>query len=219
MSPAGRVAAVVFDVGETLVDETRAWEGWADWLDVPRLTFLGLLGAVIARGDHHRAVFELVRPGFDYQAALAARDAAGQPHGFDARDLYPDARGCLAELRRRGYQIGVVGNQPRLSEPALREAALPCDWLGSSERWGLHKPDPRFFARVVEETGLSPDRVAYVGDRLDNDVLPALEAGLVGIFLRRGPWGYLHAERPEVARAQLRLDGLAGLPDALDALG
>ena len=26
------VAAVVFDVGETLVDETRAWQAWADAL-------------------------------------------------------------------------------------------------------------------------------------------------------------------------------------------
>lgn len=34
-------------------------------------------------------------------------------------------------------------------------------------------------------------------------------------FIRRGPWGHLHAERPEVALADLRLDDLADLTEAL----
>ena len=29
------IKAVVFDVGETLVDETREYGTWADWLGVP----------------------------------------------------------------------------------------------------------------------------------------------------------------------------------------
>ena len=29
------ITAVFFDVGETLFDETRLWQLWADWLDVP----------------------------------------------------------------------------------------------------------------------------------------------------------------------------------------
>lgn len=59
------IRAVVFDVGETLVDETRQWGAWADWLGVTRLTFFAALGAVIARGEHHRRVFDLVAPGVD----------------------------------------------------------------------------------------------------------------------------------------------------------
>ena len=44
---------VCLDVGETLLDETRFWEGWADLLGVPRMTFLAAAGAVIVRrGDH-----------------------------------------------------------------------------------------------------------------------------------------------------------------------
>ena len=57
-----RVAAVVFDVGETLVDETRAWQAWADALGVPRLTLLGVLGGLAVGGEDHRRVFELWRP-------------------------------------------------------------------------------------------------------------------------------------------------------------
>jgi FMN phosphatase YigB (HAD superfamily) len=52
------IRAVIFDVGETLVDETRAWGEWADWLGVSRLAFFGALGSVIERGLHHRQFFE-----------------------------------------------------------------------------------------------------------------------------------------------------------------
>ena len=36
---------MVFDLGETLVDETRYWAGWAEELGVPALTLSALLGA------------------------------------------------------------------------------------------------------------------------------------------------------------------------------
>jgi hypothetical protein len=49
---------VCLDVGETLVDETRIWSIWADMVGVARLTFMAMLGAVIARGGQHREVFE-----------------------------------------------------------------------------------------------------------------------------------------------------------------
>ncbi|HEX3868739.1 MAG TPA: hypothetical protein VHV78_18385 [Gemmatimonadaceae bacterium] len=49
-----RIRAAVFDVGETIVDETRPWGVWADCLGIPRFTFFAALGAVIARREHHR---------------------------------------------------------------------------------------------------------------------------------------------------------------------
>ena len=71
------IRAVVFDVGETLVDETRSWAGWADHMGVPHFTFFAAMGIVVARGWHHRRVFDLVRPGFDHEAAAAERRAGG----------------------------------------------------------------------------------------------------------------------------------------------
>ena len=55
---AKKVTAVVFDVGETLVDETRAWERIADVYGVPRFTLMALVGAAIQRGESHRQAFE-----------------------------------------------------------------------------------------------------------------------------------------------------------------
>jgi HAD superfamily hydrolase (TIGR01549 family) len=209
------VKVVFFDVGETLVDETRQWGGWADWLGVPRLTFFAALGAVIERGEHHRRVFDLVRPGLDLAREQAARAAAGQLDLFDQSDFYPDALVCLATLKRQGYRTGLAGNQPTAAEAALRAMDLPIDYVASSAGWGVEKPSPEFFARVVALAGVEPAQIAYVGDRVDNDVIPAAAAGMLAVFLRRGPWGYLQADRPEAALARIKIHSLAELPEAL----
>jgi HAD superfamily hydrolase (TIGR01549 family) len=209
------IKAVFFDVGETLVDETRSWGGWADFLGVPRLTFFACLGAVIERGEHHRRVFDLVAPGLDLEQARFEKRERGFAETFEATDFYPDAIPCLVELNARGFTIGLSGNQPAQAEDVLRELDLPVDFIASSSSWGLEKPDLRFFQKIIEITGLQPSQIAYVGDRLDNDVLPALEAGMVSVFIRRGPWGFLDANKPDISKVHVRLESLAELPDLL----
>jgi HAD superfamily hydrolase (TIGR01662 family) len=209
------IRAVVFDVGETLIDETRTWAAWADWIGVPHLTLFGVLGGLIARGEDFRRIVELMRPGSSWRQEREERAAAGRDYEIGAADLYPDVLPCLGELRQAGYRIGIAGNQPESAERALNAMGLDVDMIAASARWGVDKPSPAFFARVIAEMGVPPAEIAYVGDRVDNDVVPAAEAGMVSIFLRRGPWGYLQADWPGVARAHLRLDSLAELPAAL----
>lgn len=213
------IRAVVFDVGETLVNEERHWGEWADWLAVPRFTFFAAMGAVIAQGKHHRQVFQFVRPGLDIAAEAARREAAGWRYGFEPGDFYSDALPCLEALRSAGYRIGIAGNQPEAAEDALGRVGVSADFIASSARWGVEKPSPAFFDRVAQAAGVEARAIAYVGDRLDNDVLPAKAAGMTSVFLRRGPWGVAHALRPEVSEADLRLESLAELPGALAALG
>ena len=213
------IRAVIFDVGETLVDETRAWGEWADWFGVPRLTFFAALGSVIERGLHHACVFDEVRPGIDLAAERERRRLAGPPPDRIGRaDLYPDARPCLEALRAQGRWLAVAGNQPASAERDLRALGLPVDQVLCSGAIGVEKPSPEFFARLEAASRCPAREIAYVGDRLDNDVLPALAAGMRAIFLRRGPWGIAHARRPEAARADARIDSLVELPALLDAL-
>jgi FMN phosphatase YigB (HAD superfamily) len=80
---------------------------------------------------------------------------------------------------------------------------------------GVEKPSSGFFARIVTEAGCAPDEIAYVGDRLYNDIRPALAAGMLAVLMRRGPWGYIHAADPDAAQAHLRIDSLAELPARL----
>ena len=162
------VSAIVFDLGETLVDETRQWEECADASGVPRFTYMALAGAAIVRGEQPR------------------RDHTAAP--FGEADLYPDALPAIAALRERGIRVGVVGNMAQGNEAFIEPHV---DFVASSQRWGVEKPSPEFFARVCEAAEREPAAVAYVGDRVDNDVAPALAFGMQAVHVRRGPWGFL----------------------------
>ncbi len=178
------VKAVFFDVGETLVDETPTWERAADATGVPRFTFMAVLGGLIARGEQHSRIWEI----------LGVERPAG--HGL-AFEPYADALPCLRSLREGGFRLGAVGNT---SQAVEAEHRTHVDVVGSSARWGVEKPAPAFFARLIDEAGVDAHEIAYVGDRVDNDVIPTLGAGIVAVHLRRGPWGHLHEPPPEAVR-------------------
>ena len=72
------IGAVVFDVGECLVDESHEYGTWADWLGVPRHTFSAVFGAVIAKGLDYREAFQVFQPGFDLDKARQERANDGQ---------------------------------------------------------------------------------------------------------------------------------------------
>lgn len=204
------IRAVWFDVGETLIDESREYGTWADWLGVPRHTFSAVFGAVIARGCDYREVFQHFRPGFDLATERQARLDAGMGEYLNGQDLYPDVRPCLQALKDAGYFVGIAGNQTARAGRFLRELNLPCDVLATSDDWGVAKPDVGFFDKLVAVSGHNRDEIAYVGDRLDNDIAPAAQAGLFTVWLRRGPWGHiLEPGEPLVA---------AVLPDAAPSL-
>ncbi len=158
------VTTVVFDVGETLVDERTTYTRW---------------------------------------------EAEGRTEGipFSDQDLHVDALPCLAALRERGLRVGAAGNMYAWHEDFLRAHV---DFVGSSERWGVEKPEAGFFAHVVEEAGVPAEEIAYVGDRVDKDVLPAIAAGMTAVRIRRG----MHAD-VETPAGVLELASLAELPEVL----
>ena len=179
---------------------------------------LGVLGAAIERGDDHLEALRTFRPGFDLEAERRARAAAGVPDEPRPEDLYPDALPCLAAVKAAGLTVGAVGNTGVEMERFLRSLET-LDVVASSASLGVAKPAPGFFAAVARLAGAAPGRIAYVGDRVDNDILPARAAGMVAVHVRRGPWGHLHALRPEAAAADLRIESLDELLPGLPALG
>jgi HAD superfamily hydrolase (TIGR01549 family) len=206
------IDTVFFDVGGTVLDESHEFETWADWLGVPRHTFSAVFGAVIARGLDYRETFRAFRPDFDLDAERARRAAAGRPESFGEQDLYPDARQCLRSLKDQGLFVGLAGNQPAHAEAILRALDLPVDVIGTSDGWGVEKPSPAFFERVVREGGGEASSILYVGDRPDNDARPAAAAGMRTCLIRRGPWGHI-LDLPAVSeRCLFRIDSLDELP-------
>lgn len=114
-------------------------------------------------------------------------------------------------MRRAGLIVGVAGNQPATVEQVLAAAGLEADFVASSATWGVAKPDPAFFVRLIAEAQVPAETILYVGDRLDNDILPARTIGMRTVFIRRGPWGHIQALKDEVALADLRVNSLQEL--------
>ena len=210
---------VVFDFGCTLWNEERAWSDWAHWLGVSPLDFFSVLGSVIERREHHRRAFETFRSGIDLAQERELRRKAGKSDSFRSEEFYPDVIPCLQDLRKAGYRIGVAGNHFADFTATLQTMNVPIDFVGSSEEWGVEKPSQEFFAHVVQAAGVKAREIAYVGDRVDNDVLPTKAAGMVSVFLRRGPWGFIHARWPESEQADIRIDSLYDLQSALQKMG
>ncbi|MGX1804262.1 HAD family hydrolase [Nocardia sp. NPDC055321] len=207
------IRSVVFDVGETLVDETREYGTWADWLGVPRHTFASVFGATIAQGLDYREAFQVFKPGFDLAEEREARAAAGRPETYGEEDLYPDVRPALSALREQGVWVGIVGNQTLRSGKILRGLSLPTDFIATSDDWGIEKPNVEFFEKVVEVAPGDAHEIVYVGDRLDNDLTPAKAAGMRTAFVQRGPWGWIQRNAPEVGElADWRIRDLHELP-------
>jgi HAD superfamily hydrolase (TIGR01662 family) len=207
------IKAVVFDVGETLVDETREYGTWADWLGVPRHTFSSVFGAVIAMGMDYREVFQFFRPNFSLEEERARRAESGQPETFEESDLYDDALPAMTALRSMGIWVGVAGNQTTRAGDILRKLDLPVDMIATSDDWQVSKPDAAFFRALLDEAPCAAAEIIYVGDRLDNDLKPAKAAGMRTAFIRRGPWGYIWEHHPDMsAAADWRMDTLAKLP-------
>ncbi|WP_245548008.1 HAD family hydrolase [Nocardia pneumoniae] len=209
---------MVFDVGETLLDDTREFGAWADWIGVPRHTFSAVLGAVTAAGRNNAETFQYFRPGFDLERERQLREDAGCGENIQEQDLYPDVRPALSALRERGVWIGIAGNQTVRAASLLRALHLPCDDIATSAEWGVVKPDRAFFDHVAEFAPGVRNEIVYVGDHRDNDIVAARAAGLKCALIRRGPWGYLWAD--EVSRhgiADWVVDSLNDLVEVLEA--
>jgi HAD superfamily hydrolase (TIGR01662 family) len=202
---------VCLDVGETLIDETRIWTCWADALGITPFTFMASMGAVLARGGEFRDVFEFLgRPDWQEHRAEVASSYAG----FQERDLYPDALPALDSLRAAGYRLAIVANQPSERNAELRALGVEAEVMAMSEELGVNKPSPEFFAQALRLMGNpDPDDVAYVGDRLDNDVRPATAAGMRPVWLRRGPWSQIQADSPPAGT--LVVESLVELVDSI----
>lgn len=199
------ISHVVFDVGGIVMNEARLWRGWAALLEMEEAAFLSALRIGIAAGEGIGGTVRRLRPGLDIAAHRRRLRALEIP---EEGDLYPDFRPALAGLRAMGLGIGIAGNQPAGVADALLALGLDSDWVANSAEWGVKKPDRAFFARIAAACGVPPARIAYVGDRRDNDAEPARAAGMQPVLLPRGIW----------AQGTGDIEGLAELPSYIGQL-
>jgi len=221
MSRRGRIAAVTFDAGGTLMEPwPSVGEVYADTLNRAGMAALSAtdlearFGAAWAdRGafDYSRGAWaRLVRRVLDRRVDADRMDEAfdrlwrrfAEP---DTWRVYPDARPCLEGLCRRGIRLAVVSNWDERLHMVLRGVGLAdaFEWILPSIESPAPKPDPRIFRAAADRLGLEPGVILHVGDSLREDVDGAVQAGFDARWLRRAASA---PEDPRQVRSLLELE-------------
>jgi HAD superfamily hydrolase (TIGR01549 family) len=133
--------------------------------------------------------------------------------------LQPDVLEALPTLAS-AYRLGILANQQAWIRETMARDGIDryFEVWAVSEEVGADKPDAAIFERALSMAGVPAGRCAMVGDRLDNDVEPARQQGMKGVWLLRGE-APDHPTAEQLSRADAAVRSLVDLPGALDGLG
>jgi pyrophosphatase PpaX len=130
---------------------------------------------------------------------------------------FPGTVEVLAELKRRGYPLGVVTSKERRT--ALRGMRLNgldqvIELLVSADDTTNHKPDPEPVLRAIDLMGARPEETLYVGDSLYD-----MKAGRgAGAMVAAAMWGPFAKEPLLESKPDFLLQSIDGLLDLCPAI-
>lgn len=240
------VRAVLFDYGHTLVDFHRTEEALrlayrrvrdrieaAAYMEVPEILDLiervaGGVDALVADSYREARLEELDLLdtfrrtlggiGFDLPDDVVSHIVEADHSAYSTSiTVEPSVLAALADLRGRGYRLGLVSNVSLL--PHLMRADL--DRLGIaglldcsvfSSEIGVRKPDPRIFQEALARIGVEPAGAVFVGDRLYDDVGGAQAVGMRAVQIRR-----FRREEDPAAHPDAVVEDVTELPAILDS--
>ncbi len=109
--------------------------------------------------------------------------------------VYPHSIQMLKSLKVHGYITGLVSNSNVFSAENIREKSdilRHIDFPVFSFETGTIKPDKRIFKALLEKAGCEPWDAVMVGDKEDDDIIPARELGMKAILYES--YGQLKSE-------------------------
>ena len=179
-----------FDIGSTLVDESIAYRKRIERT---------VANTDISYDEFYRKMVEISKQNQDaYNSAVAVYGLNKVPWNSDDEIVYPEAEECLRELSKR-YKIGIIANQNPGSRERLEKMGLLkyIDIVVASAEEGVAKPDLRIFRIALERADCKPEEVVMIGDRIDNDIIPAKKIGMKTVWIRQGFGGYAELKTVE----------------------
>ncbi len=198
-----KVKWIFFDMGSTLIDETLAMEH--------RIREV-IEGTDVAyeRFVEKKLFYAKQNKPADLETIKFFGLTKTPWHKEDER-LYPDTIECLENLCRH-YKIGIIANQSLGSKERLEIFGILkyIDLVVASAEEGVAKPDKRIFEIALERAGCKPEEAAMVGDRLDNDIVPANEMGMYNIWIKQGNWKDA-CPREELEQPDMTVESLSEL--------
>lgn len=99
----------------------------------------------------------------------------------------PDITETLSKLQSLGLKLGIVSNtfvsghslERHLEQVGILEF-FPVRLY--SYQYDFRKPNRQLFRIASERIGHEPEHIAYVGDRIDKDIIPAIRIGMLPIL-------------------------------------
>jgi FMN phosphatase YigB (HAD superfamily) len=185
---------IFFDLGETLIDESAAIkESIRQFVEEsarlgysfqPADAEQGMEDAYRAFAEHPmRAFMETSIPSDEHRQLIRQ----GMKYRKDFERPFPAALPIVRQLSQL-YHIGVIANQgigtaARLEAYGLSPYISVCC---SSAEAGVAKPDPRLYQLALEQASCLPEHALMIGDRIDNDIIPAKRLGMKAVYVRQG---------------------------------
>lgn len=101
--------------------------------------------------------------------------------------LFDDVKESLAELKERGFRLGVISNFSPTLRTILEHKGIAhyFDPMIVSTEVGLEKPNPAIFKLALEQSGLKPEEVLYIGDHDQNDIWAPNQLGIDAVKILR----------------------------------
>jgi len=99
----------------------------------------------------------------------------------------PDIKQTLATLKNAGLKLGIVSNtfvNGHSLEKHLEQIGI-LDFFTVrlySYEFDFRKPNPQMFRAAAEKIGEAFENILFIGDRLDNDIIPALKLGMQAVL-------------------------------------
>ena len=169
---------IFFDVGSTLVDETEAYNHRAREM---------ISGTGITFKEFDDIRIALAKQGLDgNSAAIKYFGLTKTPWHSEDELPYSDIQSTLAALIDKGYKLGIIANQKlgtkeRLDSWGLRQYF---EVIVASTEIGYAKPDKAIFEKAFELARCTAAESMMVGDRLDNDIIPAKSLGMKTVWIK-----------------------------------
>ena len=192
-----------FDVGSTLVDESRVYED--------RMKKIAELSGITPQQIYEHAI-SLYRRNKKGDLEIAKQLGIELPKWESQYEkLYTDSEDCLKGLSRN-YEIGIIANQPLGTSERLENLGVRkyIDLVIASAEEGVSKPDRRIFEIALERSGCKPENAVMIGDRIDNDIVPAKQLGMKTIWIKQG-FGSLWTVMDESEKADIEVNNLSDI--------
>lgn len=177
---------IFFDLGSTLLDEEAAYGYYIDKC-VKKLESLDI---EVSSDSYKKKMVEYAHKSLDPIRATWQSFASTEPRPLwtnEGVSLYPETIDALEKLSQN-YQLGIIANQSATVRALLEEWGVESYFqlIILSEEVGLSKPDSTIFKLALQKANTTANRIVYVGDRYDNDIVPAKSLGIRAVRILTG---------------------------------